>query len=562
MVKLRMRKEEWSELAELLIPTKVPSLADFARRYPPRQLSPQSWVTRIAPSPTGFPHFGFLYTAFINERLAHQSGGVFLLRIEDTDQKREKPGAKKLIIDILRQFAIPLDEGPEEGGDYGPYIQSQRRQLYLAAAKELIRRGWAYPCFCSPSQLAKLRQEQQAKGVQPGYYGRWARCRHLSLAVIKKKLARGQRFVLRFRAQPEGDKIVVNDLIKGKLTLPVNRLDYVLFKSGPAGLTMPVYHLAAMVDDHFQGISHVLRGEEWLSSLPLHYQIYRAFGWQPPRFGHLAPIMKLDQGKRRKLSKRRDPEADLRHYQREGFPPRALKAYIFRLVDANFDDWRRQHPQAQLTAFRLRLARLSRSRGPLFDLAKLQQLARDEIHLWLKQEPEAVYQALAAWLRRHQPKFWRLFRQDPAYSRRVLMIEKESRKDLSCWRDFPRYFSYFYDELWQPLPLDKWPLAEVPPSQAREILHRVATSFHGRETAAEWTQKLRQLSQKLAYAPRLADYRRQPEKYRGHVGHLAMVLRLAVSGRQQTPDLWAIMRVMGWPRFRHRLEKQAAVLNG
>ena len=556
-----MTNKEWQELADLLVPEKTPSLAELEKRYPLRQLPRQAWVTRIAPSPTGFPHFGFLYTAYINFRLARQTGGKFLLRIEDTDKKREVAGGRELIIATLKKMAIPVDEGPQKGGRYGPYIQSQRREIYLAVIKELIRRGFAYPCFCTPQELAAMRRQQQAQGIQPGYYGSWARCRHLGLVVIKKKLARGQKFVIRFRAPENASALKITDLIKGPLTFPANQIDYILYKSDEHGLTLPVYHLAATVDDHFQRISHVIRGEEWLSSLPLHWQIYQALGWRLPQFGHLAPVMKLDQGKKRKLSKRLDPEADARYYWRQGIPPVAIKAYILRLSDARFDDWRRAHPRQSLAHFPLQIKHLAHSRGPLFDMIKLQQLARDETHRLLLTNPRHVYRAILGWAQEFAPDFAAIFGRRPAYSLRVIQIEKESRKDISQWQDVPNVFAYFYDELYQP-PNWKEDLPErVDLAMAKKILLAFQQKFSGRETAASWEKKMRQLAADLGYAARAADWRKSPAQYQGHVGDVATVIRLALTGRRQAPDLYQIAKILGWPRVIRRVNKNAFLPN-
>lgn len=548
-----MDKKERLELAELLIPEKVPGLEELENRYPPRALKKNNWVTRVAPSPTGLPHFGLLYMALINERLAHQSGGRFLLRIEDTDEKRELKNSRQLIIDTLRRLQIPIDEGPEFGGDYGPYIQSRRRQIYLGTVKELIRRGRAYPCFCSPQELALVRRRQERQKAQPGYYGRWARCRHLSLAEIKKKLSAGRRFVIRFRAPSGCSRLEIEDLVRGRLTLPANNIDYVLYKSDGYGLTLPVYHLAATVDDHLQRISHVFRGEEWLASLPLHLQIYRALGWQLPRFGHLMPVMKLDGGKKRKLSKRRDPEAGAEYYWRQGFPVRAVKAYILRLTDANFDDWRRQYLLVPLDDFPIKVKRLAHSRGPLLDMAKMEQLARDEISAWVRTNVGEVYKAILDWAQEYRPQFARVFAANPDYSRAILSIEKESRKDISRWSEAEDVFGYFYDELYRPLTIDNLVSERVDQPTAEKILSEFRRRFSGRETAEEWALKMRQLSQGLGYAERAADWRRRPDKYRGHIGDVAMVVRLALTARRQTPNLYAIAKIMGWPRIEQRL---------
>jgi glutamyl-tRNA synthetase len=495
-------------------------------------------------------HLGNLYNALTNERLAHQSGGVFYLRVEDTDQKREIPGGVPMIIDSLGSYGLSFDEGALAEGDngaYGPYRQRQRAAIYHVFAKKLVKEGKAYPCFCTEEELAAIRERQTAAKETPGYYGEYAAHRNLTLDEIKARLGAGEPFVLRFRSEGNPEKKVkFSDMVKGELEFPENNQDVVLLKSDG----IPTYHFAHVVDDHLMRTTHVVRGEEWYASAPIHVQLFAAMGWKLPRYIHTASIMKMDGDSKRKLSKRKDPEAALNYYKEQGFTAEATKDYIMTLLNSNFEEWRIANPAEPLEKFPFNVKKMGVS-GALFDMDKLRDVSKNVLS---RLTAEEAYAGLAAWAEQFDQDFYALLSRDPAYATRILAIGrggKKPRKDLAVWSEAKAYMGFFYDELFAVA--DPYP-ENITPEQRGEILTRYAALYDPDDDSTAWFEKVRQLTEAMGFAANMKDYKANPDNYPGHVGDISNVLRVAVTGRQNSPDLCDVMRLLGGVRTRQRLE--------
>ena len=547
---------DYSALADLLFPGIDTTPADIEARYPARVLPEGAKVTRMAPSPTGFMHLGNLFGAIADERLAHQSGGVFYLRIEDTDQKREVPGAVETILQVFSDYELPFDEGATVDGDnglYGPYRQRQRAQIYQTYAKWLVRQGKAYPCFCTEDELAAIREKQAERKENFGYYGKWAVYRDMPFDEVRGKLEAGEPFVLRFRS--EGDparRVKFTDLVKGTMELPENDQDVVLLKSDG----IPTYHFAHVVDDHLMCTTHVVRGEEWLATLPIHIQLFAAMGWRMPKYVHTAQLMKLDNGNKRKLSKRKDPELALDFYQRQGYCVAAVKEYLMTLLNSNFEDWRLANPEAPLGQFAFNTKKMGVS-GALFDIEKLDDVSKNVIS---RMTADEVYTHLTGWARRYDPDFCALLERDPAYSKAILSIGrggKKPRKDLALWSDAKGYMDFMFDELFQP---DYTMPARVSAADAKAILSDFAGVFDETDTPDGFFEKMKQIAEKHGYAADTKAYKANPDAYKGAVGDVSMVIRVAVAGRQNAPDLQTVMGIMGREKVLERLTKCADAL--
>ena len=536
-------------LAELLFPDIQKTPAEYEALYPPRALPEGAMVTRFAPSPTGFMHIGNLFSCLI-DRLAAGKNGIFYLRIEDTDKKREVPGAIDAILSGLAYFGIVPDEGmtgeTSEEGDYGPYKQSLRREIYACFAKALVEKGMAYPCFCSEEEIAALRRQQEADGVTPGYYGEWARCRELSDEQIEEKLKAGMPYVLRLRSfGNEEKKIFVDDKIKGKLEMPENVQDIVLLKTDG----IPTYHFAHAVDDHLMRTTHVVRGDEWISSLPVHIQLFQALGVKAPKYVHIAPIMKLENGNKRKLSKRKDPESAVSFYVKEGYPAEGVVEYLMTLSNSNFEDWRKANRAAPLSDFPFTIKKMSAS-GALFDQAKLEDICKDVISKFTAGE---VFSRVFAWAKDEDEPLYRLMAADPDKAKAIFAIDRggaKPRKDMARWNMAKQYMAYFYDELF--VPEDPMP-ENITAEDRQAILTRYAAVYDEADTKEEWFAKIKALCEPLGFSPDVKAYKKDPAAYRGHVGDVSTVLRIAVTGRRNTPDLYEVLKVLGKERVLSRL---------
>lgn len=522
----------------------------------PRALPASACVTRYAPSPTGFLHIGGVYTALISERIAHQSGGVFFLRIEDTDKQREIADGVRMMTEGLARFDIQIDEGVHadmmQTGAYGSYIQSERLHLYRAFAQQLVESGRAYPCFCTPQELEHIRETQELQKIKTGYYGRWARCRTLGSDEVAARIARAEQWALRLKSGgADGHKIQFSDLIKGKLTLTANDNDAILLKSDG----YPTYHWAHCVDDHLMGTTHVIRGDEWLSSVPLHLELFAAMGWQTPHYAHIAPIVKIDEtGSKRKLSKRKDAEANVTYYFERGYPVQAIKEYLLNLINPDFEDWRREHPDASLTDFTVRLEKANVS-GALFDFVKLDDVSKSVIS---RMSASAVYDAVLAWAREYDANFAVWLSAHEEYATRIFDIERSGekrRKDIAMWSQVKENISYFMsDDIVFTAP------EKLSRETAREIVERLLASLDFDDSPDAWLEKLRILAASLGFAPDTKTFKAAPEKFAGHLGDVAMVVRLALTGRTNTPDLYQMIQVLGEQRARDRLARAAQSL--
>lgn len=547
----------YEKLAELLFPhiTKTPE--DYEKLYPARELPAGAKVTRLGPSPTGFIHLGNLYGAFVDERLAHQSGGKFFLRIEDTDDKRYVEGAVETIISSLRFFGINFDEGATMEGDigsYGDYTQSHRGEIYQCFAKKLVSEGHSYPCFLTEEEIAEIHTKQESEKANPGIYGKWALSRNLSMEEIERKLAEGLPYVIRLKSDgdmslPEDQirRFQVEDAIRGTLDMPYNDQDTVILKA----TGIPTYHFAHVIDDHLMRTTHVVRGAEWIPSLPIHIELFEKLGWEAPVYCHTAQLMKLDEeGNKRKLSKRKDPELSLDYYRNEGYHPAAVREYLLTILNSNFEEWRIANPDAAIDEFSFTTEKMSNS-GALFDLNKLNDVSKEVL---LKISAAELYDFLKAWAEEFAPELLHIF-DDRAYLEKILDIgrkaERNPRKDHIYAKQIIKNISYFFDDMFEIE--DELPAEAA--ADAAVIIAKYLESYDHSDDQESWFGKIRQLADELGYAVKPKDFKKNPDLYKGHVGHVSTVIRVALMGRQQSPDVWEIQQILGEARTRSRLEE-------
>ena len=536
-------------LAELLFPHVSATPADMEARFPTRTLPEGAIVSRMAPSPTGFVHLGNLVQGLTSERLCHQSGGTLFLRVEDTDAKREVPGAVETLINSLKHYSILFDEGATidgDAGDYGPYRQRQRVEIYHVYAKQLVLQGEAYPCFCTEEELADIHARQEAEKANFGYFGKWAVWRDRSLEEIKQAIAQGKPYVLRFRSTGSiENKIKFTDLIKGNLELTENDMDHVLLKSDG----IPTYHFAHAVDDHLMRTTHVVRGDEWLPSLPFHLQLFRSLGFKPPKYLHIGPLMKMDGESKRKLSKRKDPELALTYYRAAGFPVQSVYEYLMTVLNSNFEDWRRANPDAPVDAFKFSHKKMNPA-GSLFDEAKLRDVSKNVIS---RMSAEQVYDGVVDFAAEFDPDLHAHLTADPAYAKAILSIGrggKKPRKDFAVWTDVKPYLDFFFD--------DWFCIADAYPEQfdkadIQSALQRFLESFDPADDMTVWFDKIKAVADSMGYASDMKAYRESPDAYRGNVADVSMFLRVAVTGKLNSPDMYAAMQVLGEARVRARI---------
>lgn len=546
---------DYNKLAELLFPQITKTAEEIEADFPARELPEGAKVTRLGPSPTGFIHLGNLYGAFVDERLAHQSGGIFYLRIEDTDDKRYVEGAVETIINSLKFFDINFDEGAGlegETGAYGPYTQSLRGEIYQCFAKKLVAEGKAYPCFLTEDEIAEIRAGQEAAKANPGIYGEYAKCRDLSLEEIEANLSEGKSYVVRLRSDgnPEPSeenvrKIRVKDAVRGILEMPENFQDVVILKA----TGIPTYHFAHVVDDHLMRTTHVVRGAEWLPSLPIHVELFEKMGWEPPVYCHTAQLMKLDEeGNKRKLSKRKDPELSLDYYRNQGYHPAAVREYLLTILNSNFEEWRMENPEADIDAFDFTTEKMSNS-GALFDLNKLNDISKDVL---LRIPASDLYDFLKGWAEEFEPGILHIF-EDRAYLQRILDLgrnDKKPRKDLIYARQIVEFISYFFDDMFK---IEDQMPQEVPAEDIPEILKRYLADYDHGDDQGQWFEKIRTMAADMGYAAKPKDFKKHPEDYKGHVGHVSTVIRIALMGRAQSPDVWEIQQILGEERTRARI---------
>lgn len=540
------------KMAELLLPSIDKTPDYYESLYPERNLKEGARVTRIAPSPTGYLHLGTLFAALVNRITATSSGGIFYTRIEDTDKKREIEGGIADIIDGLGRFGIAIDEGftgaDEQSGNYGPYKQSERAEIYQTYVKELIRQGLAYPCFCTAEELDEVRKIQEDRKIRTGYHGEWAKHRNITFDEAKELIDSGKPYVIRLKSPgSEENTVVFDDCIKGKIEMPENDEDFVILKSDG----IPTYHFAHAVDDHLMRTTHVLRGDEWISSVPKHIQLFKLLGFKPPKYGHIAPIMKLDGGAKRKISKRKDPEAAVHFFAEEGYDSESVIEYLMTVAASDFEDWRKANPDKSYKDFKFNLKKMSVS-GALFDSDKLNNVAKTVVSGF---DSACVYDKLTGWAKEFDPGFFTVLTDNPEYTKAVLSIDRDvpkPRKDIAKWNEAKDYFSYFFDSLYKK---DFLIPENILPADARLFLEKYKEIYDPSDDRQLWFDKIKAIAPEIGFASETKEYKAEPDKFKGHAGDLSTVLRIAVTGRRNTPDLCSIMRVLGKERCISRIDE-------
>lgn len=547
------------KLAQLIFPQVVDTIDILEARYPHRLLPEGAMVTRFAPSPTGFLHTGSLFASLISWRLAKQSKGCFFVRLEDTDQKREISGSGDKVLEEMETFGITPDESFVHGGAYGPYIQSERKPMYDIVIKHLIETDRAYPCFCTHEELDQVRKTQESLKENTGYYGVYARCRNLSHEMAIQRIMAGEKYVIRFRSPgDQNQRVSVSDVIRGTIEFPENIQDIVIMK----GDGLPTYHFAHLVDDHFMRTTHVTRGEEWMASLPIHVQLFDTLGWERPIYAHLPVIMKLDDGKRRKLSKRKDEEASVRYFLEKGYPIEGFLEYLMTLANTDFEEWRLQHLDRDIFDFNLDFSKMSLD-GALFDLEKINSISKECLG---RMSAEEISKKASLWAKMYQPDFYEAIQSDPAYFTRIMSIERggeKPRKDYDKYSDiFPiiqfMYDAYFFDAIKESRPFD----ARYSHEKIIEVLQAYLDK-PGLDLSEEaWFENLKVLALDHRFAPKPKEYKKNPDQWLGHVGDFAEIIRIAVSAKKSTPNFFHILQILGYNRIAQRISHTISLLRG
>ncbi len=544
---------DYEKLAELLFPNIDKTPDYYENLYPARSLPEGARVTRFAPSPTGYLHIGGLFQALVDKMTAAATSGVAYLRVEDTDKKREIEDGVSAITNGLNSFGVHFDEGVTglntETGDYGPYTQSKRVEIYQTVAKSLVKQGLAYPCFCTSEELTALREKQESEGALiRGYFGKYAKCRNLTLEEIESKLNAGESWVLRFRSDGSEDKrIFFDDVIRGKIEMPENIIDEVLLKSDG----VPTYHFAHACDDHFMHTTHVIRGEEWISSVPKHIALFRACGFKVPKYAHTPQVMKIDEetGDKRKLSKRKDPEAAVSYFVEEGFPKESLIEYLLTIISSGFEDWRRANPTAPAMDYPFNLKKMSSS-GCLFDLVKLTDVSKNVISLM---NANTVYERVSEWAKAYDEDFYKALSADKQKSTAILNIDRENpkpRKDIAKWSEVKDYISYFFPQYYK----KDYTLPEnISKEDAAKIAEEYANIFSLADDKEMWFNRIKEMCVPLGFTPNVKEYKKNPDGFKGHVGDVSTVIRIALTSRKNTPDLYSIMSLLGEDEIKARL---------
>ena len=544
---------DYKDLANLIFPD-AKEISYYEEKYPERNLPEGAVVTRFAPSPTGFVHIGGLYQALVARTVAEKTGGVFFLRVEDTDQKREVENGVTGIVNSLKDFDMAPDEGmisdTEEIGNYGPYKQSLRKEIYQAYAKYLLEQGKAYPCFCTPDDLEEIRNKQEAAKLRTGYYGVWAKCRNLSVEEMAEKVKAGEPYIIRFKSPGREDrKIKHKDVIKGNVDFPENDQDIIIIKSDG----LPTYHFAHAVDDHLMHTTHVIRSDEWLSSVPLHLQLFHELGFKAPKYAHISPIMKNDNGGKRKLSKRKDPEAAVEYYKKEGIPSEAVKEYLLNIANSTFENWRKANPDKSIDEFDFQLNKMSVS-GALFDMIKLLDIGKTVIS---KMTAEEVYNYSLIWAKEYDEELAKML-EDKEYALKVFGIErgnKKPRKDISKWSDVMYNIGYMYDDEFYGK-VNEYPYQVISDKEdiAKILDLYISKYYNESDDKQTWFDKIKELAVEMGYAGEVKEFKANPGMYKAHVGDVSTVLRVALTARTNTPDMYEIMQVLGKDRIAKRLK--------
>ncbi len=541
---------DYNKLAELLFPNIDKTPDDYEALYPARNLKEGARVTRFAPSPTGFLHFGNLFTCIVAYTTAKNTDGVFYVRVEDTDRKRKVEGAIGSMLKSLSVYGVNADEGvvgdDEEIGAYGPYYQSKRKDIYQCYAKVLVQQGLAYPCFCSAEEIDEIRQQQEKEDIK-GYYGKYAKCRDLSFEEIEENIKAGKPWTLRLKSPGDiNKKCYFDDMIKGKIEMPENVIDVVLLKTDG----IPTYHFAHAIDDHLMRTTHVFRGDEWIASVPLHLQLFKVLGFKPVKYAHVAPLMKEENGGKRKLSKRKDPEAAVTFYAEEGYPKDSVNEYVMTIANSNFEDWRRANKDAGLDKFPFNLKKMSVS-GALFDIVKLTDVSKNVISMMTADD---VFSQSYEWAKEYNPQLASLYEQDKAYATAVLNIDrgnKKPRKDIAKWSDIPDYISYMYDETFA----ENYELTgNATPELALEVLERYKDIVDVNDDKDTWFEKIKSICEPVGCTPNVKEFKQNPDAFKGHVGDVSTIIRVALTGRTNTPDLCSNTALLGNDRVAKRIE--------
>ena len=553
---------DYNRLAELCLPGIDKTPEYWEKQFPARELKKGAQVTRLAPSPTGFIHLGNLYGALADERIAHQSGGTFYLRIEDTDAKREVEGAVDIIINVLRYFGIEFDEGAgidnPEINKYGPYFQRQRAEIYQTYVKDLVRKGLAYPCFCTEEELTAIKEEQMKHDILTGYHTKWAKCRNLTIEEVEANIKAGKPYVMRLRSQGiEGKEVTFKDTIKGEISFPENIQDVIILKSDG----IPTYHFAHAIDDHLMGTTLVIRGEEWLSSVPTHIELFNILGFKRPDYAHTAHLMKMEQLEdgtmsKRKLSKRKDPELSLDFYRQDGYHPHCVKVYLMTLLNSNFEEWYDKHPDSPIEEFKFDVHKMAQS-GALFDMDKLHNICRNE---FAKMDTDEIYNYLYEWNREYNKDMADVYFKSPEYFKKALELfmgvgQKRRRKDFEYAKQIMPMFSFFFDETFVPNYEFKYDNAQV-----CEILEKYLATYDHAADNNGWFNNVKAIADECGFASDMKAYKANPENFKGSVSDIAEVLRITITGASNSPDLWTILHIMGEDKMRERINNMLGKL--
>lgn len=532
------------DIINKIFPENLPTPEELEEKYPPRKLPEGAMVTRTAPSPTGFMHLGNVYSALIGEAFARQSDGVFYLRIEDTDKKREVEGAKQVIYDSFAEYNITFNQDIA----YGPYVQSERKDLYISYAKHLFSIGRAYLCFCTEEELKAANEEQEKLNIQRGYYGKWAIWRDADQSKVLEELNKNTSYIIRFRSEGDSGKtFTYTDLLKGEITLPENNLDIPLLRDG-----LPTYHFAHAVDDHLMRTTHVLRGDEWLSSVPRHFELFKSLGFELPRYGHISPINKMDGSSKRKLSKRKDPEANVMFYKEKGFTRISLIEYLLNLANSNFEDWRKENSNADYKEFSLTMEKLSKSNGPLFDETKLRDIAKEKV---AQMDNIEVYNSMLEWTELYDEYFHGLLKSNKEYWLKIFNIERGGggiRKDIAIWSEVYDFYSFFDVEKFTKPDWSNFK-SVFSHDEIKNILNEYKEIYNDADDKQIWLGKIKDLCPKFGLAPDIKVYKADKDAFKGHVGELTQVIRYAITGRTQSPDIYEILQVLGREVVNERL---------
>ncbi|WP_055070918.1 glutamate--tRNA ligase [Clostridium massiliamazoniense] len=546
----------FEKLAELIFPNIDKTPEYYLEKFKKRELKEGAKVTRYAPSPTGFQHIGGVFSSLVSERLAHQSEGVFYLRIEDTDQKREVSGAIDDTLKTMHTFGMDFDEGitgeTTEKGEYGPYKQSERADIYRAFVKDLIKKGLAYPCFMTAEELNELREKQIAEKLTPGCYGEFAKYRDLNPAEAIKKIEAGDEYIIRLKSPgDENKRTVTKDLVKGEVSFPENIQDVVIIK----GDGLPTYHFAHVIDDSLMGTTHVTRGEEWLASLPIHLQLFRVLGLKAPKYAHMPSVMKVDGGSKRKLSKRKDPESAVSYYREQGYPSVSVIEYLLNIINSAFEDWRAANPKTDYHEYKVELNKMSKS-GALFDLVKLHDVSKDVIS---KMSAVEVYDLYSAWAKEYDEDMFKLISADEEFSKNLFNIDREiakPRKDFGKWSEVKEKIFFFFDELFYEETVENVELPKnMDLAEAKRIIEAYAKAYDFNTDNIKWFDDLKEVAVELGYATDRKKFKANPEEFKGMVSDVAGAVRTALTHRTNTPDLYTIMQILGEKKVRERFNK-------